>query len=246
MNQLLQIPILTYHSLDVSRSVVSVSPIVFEQQMAYLYQKGYRTISLGEMINRFGSGMVLSKKSMVLTFDDGFKSVAEEAFPILQKYGFTATVFVATGYAGKACGWAKDNLVSEFSMLTWKQIKHLHQMNFDIQPHTCNHPHLTELTDEESLKEITNSKQEIEKKLNKVCDVFCYPFGDFDDRVISLVKKAGFSGAVSINFGKNNTQMDLFKLNRIGSAYFTNMTRFKACMLGMYDLYRDVKKAIML
>ncbi len=211
--------------------------------MAYIYRNGYRTISLSELINRIRAGTTQTEKNLVLTFDDGYKNNFEVAYPILERYGFTATIFTATSFIGGRCSWTKHKTIPELPMMRWKEIEHLHHNCFDIQPHSSTHPYLTELTDDKACQEIIASKQKLERRLGKLCDVFCYPYGDFDERIIALVQEAGFLGAVTIDFGRHNTKEDIFRLKRLGSARFANsFLRFKAALFGIYDIYLGTKK----
>jgi peptidoglycan/xylan/chitin deacetylase (PgdA/CDA1 family) len=238
-----KIPILTFHSIDNSGSVVSVSPTMFEKQMSYLYNKGYKTISSYELIEKIKLGKNIAAKEIVLTFDDGFRNNKQIAYPILKRYGFTATIFITTGYIGGKCSWNRDNTIPELPMLSWEEIEQLHQHHFDIQPHSCTHTYLTRLTDDEACQEIIVSKEEVESRLNKSCDVFCYPYGDFDERIMTLVKQAGFLGAVTIEFGRLNIKEDIFCLKRLGSACFADsIVRFKASLSGIFDTCLEMKR----
>jgi peptidoglycan/xylan/chitin deacetylase (PgdA/CDA1 family) len=235
-------PILTYHSIDNSGSTISVPPVQFEKQMAYLHRKAYRSVTLSEMVRKVLSGATCSERTVVLTFDDGFRNVAEVARPILQRYGFSATIFVATNYVGNNCGWMTERPVCELPVMTWSEIEDMHGSNFDIQPHSRSHPFLTRLADDEAFDEIASGKQELETRLNKVCDVFCYPHGDYDDRIVALLKKAGFLGAVTIDFGRRNSADDLYRLKRLGSAHFArSQLRFRASLTGHYELCLGIK-----
>ena len=210
-----------------------------------MHQSGYRTIPLCEMVDGLLSNSSALDKTVVVTFDDGFKSSIETALPILERYGFAATIFVTTGYVGQRCGWVAEGPISEFHLMTWQEIEMLHRHGFDIQPHSCSHPFLTGLTDEQVRHEITKSKQEIESRLDKRCAIFCYPYGDFNDRIISLVKQAGYSGAVTVEFGRYNRPGDVYRLARLGTAHFADsMLRFKAGLAGTYDCLVEMKRWI--
>ena len=95
-------PVLTFHAIDDRRSVISFPPRVFEHGLALLQDRGYRTLSLVELADCIRRGASLPKRSFVITFDDGYRSVYQQAFPVLQKYGMTATVFLWSGRQKKA------------------------------------------------------------------------------------------------------------------------------------------------
>ncbi len=100
-----KVAILTYHSIDKSGSVVSVSPEKFRKQMLYLSESSFNVVSLSEILAAFHERRLLPAKTVVITFDDGYRNVYTEAFPVLDSYGFTATVFLITNYCGKHNDW---------------------------------------------------------------------------------------------------------------------------------------------
>ena len=129
------IPILTYHSIDDSGSVVSVSVANFNKQMRYIRKKGYKTYCLLEMVNCIKRGDKLPYDGIVITFDDGYENNYKEAFPILLEYGYTATIFLTTGHCGKANNWASQHAyIPKFSMLTWAEIREMSRHENELVP----------------------------------------------------------------------------------------------------------------
>src|ERR671925_319704 len=98
------IPILMYHSVDARTSVITFPPDRFRWQVEWLYSHGYKIISLGELSRYMTSGQI-PERSIVLTFDDGYQTLYTEVFPILQQYGFSATIFLVAGFCGKDKHW---------------------------------------------------------------------------------------------------------------------------------------------
>ena len=96
------LPILTFHAIDDELDVLSFSPRVFRRGMARLREGGYRTVSLLEVVDCLRRGVPFPDRSFVITFDDGYQSVYDEAFPVLQRYGMSATVFLTVGDTGMA------------------------------------------------------------------------------------------------------------------------------------------------
>ena len=105
------IPILTYHSIDSTGSVISIQQDVFKEQMNYLADNEYTIISLRKYIERLKGGAIKGKKEVVLTFDDGFSNNYTFAFPILKKLGFIATFFLTSGFIGRTCQWGRDQSI---------------------------------------------------------------------------------------------------------------------------------------
>src|SRR4030065_1715789 len=121
-----RLPLLTYHSLDSSGSVISTAPSRFRSQMAWLHQKGFQTLSLAEAARLVRAGQPFRERTCVVTFDDGYETVYRDAFPILQELGYTATVFLITGYCGKRNSWPGHvSPVGEQSLLSWTHIEEM-------------------------------------------------------------------------------------------------------------------------
>ena len=94
------LPVLTFHALDDRRSVISILPQVFRRGMARLHESGYRTLSLLAAVDCLRRGVSFPDRALVITFDDGYQTVYDEAFPVLQRYGMPATVFLTVGEKG--------------------------------------------------------------------------------------------------------------------------------------------------
>jgi peptidoglycan/xylan/chitin deacetylase (PgdA/CDA1 family) len=213
-------PILGYHSIDDSGSSISIAPSQFEEQMGFLYKKEYKTITLRDYLDSIMMNQPTPRKSIVLTFDDGYKNNYDIAFPILRVFGFTATIFLVTGFMGKTDSWEKDKGIPDFPLLSWNEVLEMKKYGIDFQPHSHSHPLLTDLTGDEIKAELINSKKEIESRLNKKAEVFCYPHGKYDDEVIKILKDLGFKAAVTTRFGWNYKPIDFFKIERIVSRWF--------------------------
>ena len=239
-----EIPILTYHSVDNSGSVISITPVQFREQMMYLRRRGYQTMTLQNMLkySKENDGTV-PPKTIVLTFDDGFMNNYESAFPILQDCGMTATIFVVTDLVGSVCAWGKDEGFPETPLMSWNEIDEMHRYGIDIQPHSCTHPCLPSLHGDQIFNEVFKCRQVIEQRLGKDAKVFCYPYGKFNDEVIAALKRAGYIAAVTTMFGRNRRARNCFKLKRIGSAHFANRAKFRLVLHPSYELYIQLKTA---
>jgi Predicted xylanase/chitin deacetylase len=128
------IPILTYHSLDESRSVVSTSPSAFKKQMKYLWERSYKTLSVAEVINLIRKREPFPEKTFVITFDDGYKNVYTDAFPILERYGFKGTVFLIADYCGEFNNWpTQPRSIERRPLLSWSEINEMHNMGLNLE-----------------------------------------------------------------------------------------------------------------
>ncbi|MGB2579854.1 peptidoglycan/xylan/chitin deacetylase (PgdA/CDA1 family) [Elusimicrobium simillimum] len=154
----------------------------FETQLKYILSKGYTPISFETAEHAFINKTALPKKSILITFDDGWQDNYTHAYPVLKKLNIKANIFLNTAQIG-----IKD------SMLTWEQAAEMAASGLvSFASHGMNHLRLRSLSDAEVLYELTESKKLIEERLGKPCLSFCYPFGSADKRVRSLVLKAGY------------------------------------------------------
>jgi peptidoglycan/xylan/chitin deacetylase (PgdA/CDA1 family) len=135
-----RLPILTYHSIDRSGSIISTSPEKFRRQLHLLKEQSLQVISLDELAACLSLDRPLPSDSIVITFDDGFRSVYDEAFPILQKMGFRATVFIVPEYCGRNNRWpGQPGMIPAFNLLGWDDIKEMSDQGIEFGAHTRSH-----------------------------------------------------------------------------------------------------------
>lgn len=149
----------------------------------------------------------------VITFDDGFLSVFENAMPVLNQYGFTATnYFVANEIAGQN-NW--DNPKAQRApCMDINQAKQWLSHGHEVGSHTLTHPHLSQLSADAAFTEINQSKQRLEAALNINVTSFAYPYGDENKEVRHIVKAVGYSNAVTTRRGRATSQDNAFELPR--------------------------------
>jgi peptidoglycan/xylan/chitin deacetylase (PgdA/CDA1 family) len=195
------VPVLCYHRFnDRCNSPLCMPADDFDRQMRYLYENGYHVISPEQLRAFLEYRQPLPPKSVWITMDDGYRSVYQVAYPILKKYGFTATLFIYTDFVG----------VSK-TAITWDQLREMKADGFVIGSHTLSHSNLTEPQADESeeafaarvRKELFESKRIIDAKLKQDTEVFAYPYGYHDHRAIEMAYKAGYRLAVSVKRGGN-------------------------------------------
>jgi len=212
------IPILMYHSIDNNNVFFTVKLEVFKKQMKYLKDNDYSVISLTELVRILESNNNLPDKTIVLTFDDGFGDNYSNVFPILKKHNFPATIFLITGLINKEMNNSQN---IPLKILNWEQIQEMHNSGLiDFQPHTVNHQELNE-------KEIIDSRKEIEERLNKKCELFAYPRGLYNNKIIDILKDNGFKASRTLKNGKVNKGDNLFELKRISVNSTTSFIQFK-------------------
>jgi peptidoglycan/xylan/chitin deacetylase (PgdA/CDA1 family) len=204
--------ILFYHRVSDDDDPLAVSPRRFREQMELLATQGYEVVDLAAAVDLLERG--LSPPQVVgLNFDDGYRDVAENALPVLERLGFRATVFVPTGVIdGTAVfPWYER----QPPMLGWDEIVELDRGGtLRFEPHTVSHPNLLLLDDAASRFEITQSKFDLEARLARPAQSFCYPAGLFGERERRFVAESGFRAAVSCEPGVNLPNADLLTLRR--------------------------------
>ena len=195
------IPILTYHRFaEDCNSPLCMPGSTFERQMRYLKENGYHVITAEELSAFLDYRSGLPQKSVLITMDDGYRSVYNIAYPILQKYGYKATLFVYTSFVG----------VSKMA-ITWNQLKEMKADGFTIGSHTINHSDLTQPKEGETeqahlarvKEELFGSKKVIDRKLGQETHFLAYPFGFYDQRSIQIARQAGYKYAMSVKRGGN-------------------------------------------
>lgn len=247
----LSVPIITYHSIDKSGSVISTAPYVFRRQMKHLSELGYQAIPLRELAASLNSKTAFPAKTVVLTFDDGFKNFYLEAFPILSEYNFSGTVFLVTDFCGKYNDWpGNPTSFPRSELLSWEEIKELDSYGIEFGSHTRTHQDLTRLTVEKVESEMVESKTAIANILGRETITFAYPFGRSNAAARQIAKR-NFKASCSTNLGKVSSESDSSSLNRIDAYYFANQRLFEKFPTAAFDNYlrfrqtiRDVKSLL--
>lgn len=198
------IPILMYHRIGAAeggnRLKGQYTPAkLFARQIKYLFEHSYQTVSIRDLINYAGQQMRARDKKVCITFDDGYESFYTHAFPVLQRYNFTAVVFLVADCINKTCLWDKD---SE-PMLKAQQIKEMAQAGIEFGSHSLSHRSLVELDTEELEKEVKESKTVLEQLLEKPIESFSYPYGAFNENVKKIVQQ-NYKVAFSTKEGISN------------------------------------------
>ena len=240
------LPILTYHSLDDSDSVISVSPRRFAEQVRALHASGARVLRLGDAVELLNRG-ALPARSLAITFDDGFASVHAEALPVLREYGFPATLFLVTDYCGRDNGWpTQPATMPRLPLLDWRRIGELCTAGWEIGSHTRSHPELTALAADEAEEEMATSKRVLEDRLQQAVHCFAYPYGCYDDRTRALVARH-FPVACSAILGFAHADSDRSALPRLDAHYLRGswaMARLFSMELRAYLAVRRIGRAL--
>lgn len=186
---------LCYHALSPGwPAALSTTPERFAEQLHDLRRRGYEGVRLSDLATRPPSG-----KAVAITFDDGYRSVDTLARPILDEVGWPATLYVPTDWIGRdepmtwpgIDDWLGGPHEQELLPLGWDDVRRLRDSGWEIGSHTCSHPRLTEIGDEELARELVTSREICERELG-ACESIAYPYGDVDQRVVAAAAVAGY------------------------------------------------------
>ena len=214
------VPILTYHALGDNRSPLFTSPARFESHLASLAQSGYRTITLRELAGHLRVGTLPPGKRCVLTFDDGYLSVYRDAWPILDAYGFKATIFLVTAFCGRDNQWPGQHpAVPRRRLMDWDQVLALAAEGNELGVHSCTHPPLPLLSTAQVEEEILLSQAELQTHTGQPAPIFAAPYGAVDERVEALIRRH-FEAAVTTRMGTVSARDDPYDLPRIDAHYW--------------------------
>ena len=204
--------------------------------MARLHENGYRTLGLPELIDHMQQGVPFPECSFAITFDDGYQSVYEQAFPILQRYGFSSTVFLTVGAKGNKTAAERLPQMEGRSMLSWGEIKEMRRSGVTFGAHTLTHPDLTRLPLAELNSQVYDSKAVIEDTLGSDVTCFAYPYGRYDKRCRDVVSRH-FLCACSDKLGFVRPSSDPYAVERVDTYYLQSETLFTSLFAGWFPYY---------
>ena len=188
-----------------------IKPKDFEKQMNWFSKNNWKSFTISELVK-------LDKiplKSFVITFDDGFEDNYTNAFPILQKYRFKATIYLVPNQ--KINHWEEKNTSVLSNLLNNEQILQMQNSGLiEFGSHTLSHVNLSTINNEQLRIELEKSKEEVEKIIKKGCEAFAYPYGKFDEKIVKIVKEVGYKNATVVKRGLFIQNDDIFTIKRIG------------------------------
>jgi len=236
------VPILKYHSISDNLfgkthpfHQINTPVSIFEMQMKWLRQNGYRTISLPELLTRFESADDLAK-TVILTFDDGYQDFYTEAFPLLTQCGFTATVYLATDRIHDRAARMEGA-----DYLTWSEVKELQSAGISFGSHSVTHADLRSLGPEQIDYELGYSKETIEQRIGASAESFSYPFAlpeedvDFVRYLEDTLQNHGYANGVCSAIGRASPKSSSFFLPRLSMNSWDDLRLLQAKLEGGYD-----------
>ncbi len=203
----------------------------FAEQMHYLHEAGYQSVSFLQAVQWVGGAAELPSKAVVLTFDDGFEDNFRYAYPAMARYGFTGCFFVPSAFITSG----SNGHAPEDQPMSWTQLQELLREGHEVGAHSITHVKLTQIPIDHARHEVRGSKHALEQKLQRPVDFFCYPSGDYNEAVKEAVQASGYFGACTVKPGANRPGTDRFALRRTEISAVDSLWDFQKKLAGAYD-----------
>ncbi len=206
----LNVPVLYYHHVEpmaqakaAGHGSLTVDVATFDQQMAYLVSRGYKTIPAEQLAHAVLAHQKLPAKSIVVMIDDGYADLYTFAYPVIKKYNLTISLAIPTG------------LVDNPGYITWGQLSEMVGSGlFFAYDHTRSHAALTRLSYDQAQFEVNAAKKQLESSLGKSSDVFVYPYGSVNTQAINVLRANGFVAAFATTGGISQCESNIMALHR--------------------------------
>jgi len=212
------VPVLVYHNISAAeKGRLSIAVRNFEAQMRQLHDEGFQTVGLADFLAFTAGRRQLPRKSVLLTFDDGYKSFVQYAHPTLKGYGFGATLFVYSDFVGAGSG------------LSWQDLRALSEQGYDVQAHSKSHANLRRKEGESEAAYAKRIEAELgypltlfKKYLGRSSESLAYPYGEVDDELLRHIAKYGYTAAFTVRRQSNPAFVSPLKISR--SQIYAEMT----------------------
>jgi peptidoglycan/xylan/chitin deacetylase (PgdA/CDA1 family) len=221
--------VVCYHAVSERwQADLAVTPDQLHAQVSHLLARGYAAATFTAAVTERRAG-----KTLAITFDDGYRSVLERAFPVLQRLGVPATVYVPTAWPGAdrpmtwpgIDHWTPGPWEDELRPLSWEQLARLARAGWEIGSHTRTHPRLTLLADAPLAEELDGSRRDCERELPHPCTSIAYPYGDVDARVVAAAKRAGYVAGAALP--RRRRRARALEWPRVGVSRDDSLARFR-------------------
>jgi peptidoglycan/xylan/chitin deacetylase (PgdA/CDA1 family) len=221
--------VLCYHALSERwPAALSTTPARFEEQLELLLRRGYRPATFGQAVTS-----PPARRTFAVTFDDAYRSVLELAHPIMERLGVPGTVFAPSDWVGREEPMRWDGIdqwlggphEQELLCLGWPELRALADGGWEVGSHTCSHPRLTTLADEDLRRELEESRAACEEGMGRPCRSIAYPYGDVDARVVEATRSAGYELGAALP--KRHGSRDPLDWPRVGVYNRDDLRRFK-------------------
>jgi len=239
----MKIPIIALHSIEpFVQESHDVSSINFDYLCSTLRVHDFETITFTDLLLYFDKGLPLPEHPVILTSDDGYANLYNEAYSILQDYDFVMTVFLTTSFIGEDEANRKINKFDEHvvgipirKMLIWEEVREMHKNGIEFMSHSVTHSRPEKFTEEDALFELESSMETIQFYLGSEVPFIAWPFNTVYNDAKKLLKRVGYKGAVMYKGGIEDTEtMDLGAIKRIPIMGTTDIRSY-CSLIGVED-----------
>lgn len=234
------IDVLMYHSISDAGGPTSIPVQVFSDQMNALAETGYHVADFTDLTAWRDGGKNLPEKTAIITFDDGFLDFRDKAWPVLNKLGFPAIVFLPTDCIGGNENWKGANQPPR-QLMSWSDISALYQDGARFGSHSQNHVNLTQLDEKKLNLQLRQSRSNLEDALGEPVDAFAAPYGAVNEDVLSAIAKY-YDIAAGTRLGRTVASVDIFDVPRLEMHYFRDVSLWRKYLEGKADHYLTVRK----
>ena len=224
------IPILMYHQVGIPAAKgtpyrgLTVHPKRFSSQMRWLKRLGYTGLSMRDIMPYIRGEK--TGKVVGITFDDGYQNVLHHALPVLQELGFSSTNYIVSNQLGGTNFWDAEKGVPSSKLMSTDELKHWLAAGQEIGSHTLDHVHLPSLDADEALRQIAQSKTDLEQLFNVEVNAFCYPYGHLNPQLAQWVAQSGYDNATTTERGLALPSDSTLELPRVTVSRSTHIVRF--------------------
>ena len=215
------VPILMYHAVEDAPRPPQYKHFYvladeFAGQMRMLKRAGYTPITFRQMADARAGTSTLPPKPVLLTFDDGYTNLKSNVHPLLGELGFAYTVFLVSERVGKTNDWVAPEGYEPTPLLSWSDIAEMQRdPHVLFEAHTATHPKLSQISPADARREMADSKDSLEQRLQAPISVLCYPYGDAGGSAVDIAKELGYAQAVTTEFGRARPTDNPLRLPRI-------------------------------
>lgn len=212
------IPVLMYHSIaDEGTATLAqwrLSPATLAEQLKYLHAHGYYSVTSADCLTALRDGKMLSGRPVLLTFDDGYRDFVDNAWPLLQHFGFRAEVFLVTDRVGGYASWDARH-GPPGALMDWDEAAQLQAEGVIFGSHMATHRRSPELSLNELVEEASRSRFTLQAKLGIQANTIAIPFGACDERLTHVLRWAGYDIAYTTEMGAVTLGMNPLALPRV-------------------------------
>jgi peptidoglycan/xylan/chitin deacetylase (PgdA/CDA1 family) len=218
--------VLAYHLVDrrCDAGIAWITPQRFERQIGWLAEAGYLSLSLSEYLQCVPA---LNEKRVVITFDDGYRSLHQYALPILARHHFRATVFAIAGYIGRPNLWDVKFFLPRFQHLDWSELRELMAAGWEIGSHSLKHDYLPALTEDELRRDLSDSRKILEDNLQSPVRHLSLPFGRGNGQVYRIAQEVGYASVATLGGSVRAALHNMKIVSRRGVYLWDSMASFR-------------------